>query len=133
MQDHLDHLPDATAKSAPTSELLAGALAEARELVKLEVRIAKAELKEELAEAKRAAIAAGVAAASGLLTLTALLVAAILALGGTAAVALIAAGALAAVAVTSIAAAYASAPKTVLGHTREHLKDDISSLKEHVL
>jgi uncharacterized membrane protein YqjE len=133
MQNHLDHRPDPAAKSAPTSELVAGALAEARELAKLEVRIAVAELKEELVQAKRAAIAAGVGAASGVLALAALLVALILALGGTVVVALIAAGALAAVAVVSIVLAYASAPKSVLRHTRGQLKDDFSSLKEHVL
>jgi uncharacterized membrane protein YqjE len=133
MQNHLDHLPEPAAKSASTSELVAGALNEARELAKLEVRIAVAELKEELVQAKRAAIAAGVGAAAGVLALAALLIALVLALGGTVVVALILAGALAVIAAVSFGLAYASAPKSVLKHTRGQLKDDFSSLKEHVL
>jgi len=67
------------------------------------------------------------------LTLGALLVAVILALGGTAVTALVVAAVLAVLAVASIAAAYALVPKTVLGQTREHLKGDVEQLKEHVV
>ncbi len=128
-----DHISDANAGSVPTSELLAQALAEARELAQLEIRIAKAELKEELGQAKRAAIAGSIGAAFALLTFAALLVAGILALGGTAVTALLVAAGLAVVAAAGIALAYASVPKKVLGRTREHLKDDAATLKEHLV
>jgi uncharacterized membrane protein YqjE len=120
--------PDAV----PTVDLVTQVLAEARELVELEVRSAKQELREDLAEATRAVIAAALAIAIGLLVLAALVVAVIIALGGTVAAALIVAAALAALAVISLAVAYAAAPKTLLGKTRQHLKDDVSALKEHV-
>lgn len=116
----------------PASELLAQALSEARELVSLEVRLAKAELKEEIARTKRAAIAGAVGTVFVTLALAALLVAVILALGGTAGTALIVAAVLAVLGAASMAIAYASAPKAVLGQTREQLKDDVEQLKEHV-
>lgn len=122
----------AAAGATPASELLAQALSEARELVTLEVRLAKAELKEEIAGAKRAALAGAVGGVFVTLALAALLVAVILALGGTAAIALIVAAVLAVLGAASIAIAYASAPKAVLEHTREQLKGDVEQLKEHV-
>lgn len=116
----------------PTAELVKQALGEARGLVELEVRIAKEELRAELLEAKRAAIAGTLAIGIAMLVLGALIVALIFALGGTVAAALVVAAALAALAAISVAVAYATAPKSVLGKTRQHLKDDAETLKEHV-
>jgi uncharacterized membrane protein YqjE len=116
----------------PTTDLVKQALSEARDLVQLEVRIAKEELREELVEAKRAAIAGALAIGIAMLVLGALLVAVILALGGTVGAALVVAAGLAALAAISVAVAYATAPKSVLGKTRKHLKQDATELKEHV-
>jgi uncharacterized membrane protein YqjE len=123
---------ESASESLPTPDLVKRALAEARELVELEVRLAKAELREDLVEAKRAAVAGALAIGIALLVVDALLVAVILALGGTVAAALIVAAALAALVVVSAAVAYAAAPKTLLGKTREHLKTDATELKERV-
>jgi uncharacterized membrane protein YqjE len=120
------------AGAVPTTELIRQALTEARELAALEVRIAKEELREELAEAQHAAVAGALAVASALLVLVALLVAVILALGGTVMAALIVAAALAGLAIVSVIAAYTAAPKSLLGRTRQHLKKDAAELKEHV-
>ena len=120
------------AGAVPTAELIRQALTEARELATLEVRIAKEELREELAEAQHAAIAGALAIAVALLVLVALVVAVILALGGTVGAALIVAAALAGLAVVSVIVAYAAAPKSLLAKTRQHLKKDAAELKEHV-
>jgi uncharacterized membrane protein YqjE len=117
----------------PTPDLVKEVLGEARSLIELEVRIAKEELREELNEAKRAAIAGSLAIAIGMLVLGALIVAVILALGGTVGAALVVAAALAALAAISVAVAYGMAPKSVLGKTRQHIKQDANTLKEHVV
>lgn len=119
-------------RATPASELLAQTLSEARELVRLEVRLARAELKEEVARAKRAAIVGAIGATFVVLALSSLVVAAVLALGGTAVTALVVAAVLAGLGVASIAIAYAAVPKAVLGQTREQIKSDVEQLKEHV-
>jgi uncharacterized membrane protein YqjE len=116
----------------PTTELVKQALGEARGLVELEVRIAKDELRAEMMEAKRAAIAGTLAIGSAMLVLAALMVAVIFALGGTVGAALAVAAALAVLAVASVAVAYAMAPKSMLKKTRQQLKNDADALKEHV-
>jgi len=117
----------------PASELVAQALSDARELVRLEIRMAKAELKEEISRTKRAAILGAIGGVFVILALATLLIAVVLALGGTAVTALVVAAVLAGLGLASIAVAYASVPKTVLGQTREHLKGDVEQLKEHVV
>ena len=119
-------------KSVPTADLIKQTLAEARDLVELEVRLAKEELKADVVEAKRAAIAGALGLGILLLLLGALVVAVILALGGTVGAALIVSAGLALLAATSVAVAYAIAPKSLLGKTRRHLKQDATELKEHV-
>ena len=107
-------------------------LGDARQLVQLEVRLARAELLEELAKAKRAAIAGVIAFASVLLGLCALVVALVLAIGGTPVAALGVALGFLALGAGVGAFAYASAPHSILDRTRRHVKEDISELKEHV-
>lgn len=119
------------ADSATTSELLRQAVTEARELVELEVRIAKEEIREELGRTKRAALTGAVALVLLILTLSALVVALILALGGGAPEALLVALGLALIGGTVAAATYALAPKSVLPRTRDNLKKDVHELKEH--
>jgi uncharacterized membrane protein YqjE len=118
-------------ESVPTADLVKQTLVEARDLVKLEVRIAKEELEEDLLEAKRAAYAGVLAVALGLLALAALVVAVILAIGGTPGAAVVVAVGLGALTAISAASAYAAAPKSLLAKTRRHLEDDATALKGH--
>ena len=124
--------PDAhRASPDSTTDLVKRTLAEARELVQLEVQIAKQELREDLIQTEKAAIAGAVALVLLLLALAALVVAVIVALGGTVlAAALVGAGFIV-LAAGAVALAYALAPKSPLGRTRRRLKEDVNRLKEH--
>lgn len=117
---------------SPTSDLLKQTLAEARELVQLEVRIAKEELKEEVVRVKKAAITGGVALVLLFAGLSGFVVALILAFGGTVVAALLVAGALLVLGAGAGVLAYSMVPKSPLSHTRQNLKDDVNQLKEHV-
>lgn len=119
-------------EEASTADLVREALGEAKELVKLEVELAKAEVADEIAGAKKAGIAFGIAAAFGVVTLCMLAVALVLALGGTAIAALgVAAGFLV---VTGLGAGigWTMLPKKPLVQTRHRLENDLKQLKEHL-
>lgn len=118
--------------TASTAELVKQALEEARELVKLEVRIARHELKEDFLRAGKAALAGGVAVVFLLLALGALTAAAILALGAGAIAASIVGAALALMGAGAGALAFSLLPKPPLDRTRQRMKDDLDQLKEHV-
>jgi uncharacterized membrane protein YqjE len=123
---------DLSSSAPTTSELVKQVLVEARELVTLEVRIARAELREELERTRRAAIAFGVAFSVVLLALAAFVVALILAFGGTVLAALLVGAALSVVGAIAVGIAVASVPKSVLDRTRAHVKQDATVLREHV-
>jgi uncharacterized membrane protein YqjE len=114
-----------------TVDLAKQALGDARELVQLEVRLARAELMEELAGVKRAAVAGLLGFACVLLAFSALVMALVLALGGTAGAALAVAAGFLALGAGLGAFAYAALPRSILDRSRHHLKRDISELKEH--
>jgi uncharacterized membrane protein YqjE len=119
-------LPD-----TPIPELVTQVLADARELITLEVRLATEEARSELLQAKTAAIAGAAAFSLALLGLGTLLVALILALGGLALHALIVGGVLLVAAGGTAAYAYGCIPKKPLEKTRGRLKEDVARLKEH--
>lgn len=123
---------DPTDKTSSTPELVKLVLADARELIALEVRMAVQEARTELLQIKQAAIVAGVAVALSLLGVGTLLVAIVLALGGTPLEALIVTAVLWVGAGISAVYAYSVVPKRPLEKTRERLKDDANHLKEHV-
>jgi uncharacterized membrane protein YqjE len=123
---HLPPLPEPT-----TVDLAKQALGDARELVQLEVRLARAELLEELASVKRAAVAGLLGFAFVLLAFSALVMALVLALGGTAGAALAVAAGFLVLGAALGAFAYAALPRSILDRSRRHLKRDISELKEH--
>jgi uncharacterized membrane protein YqjE len=123
---------DLSSSEPTTGELVKQALVEARELVTLEVRIARAEAREELERTTRAAVAFGIAFGFVLLALSAFVVAVILAFGGTVIAALLVGAALAVLGAIAVAIAMASVPKSVLGRTRAHVKQDATVLREHV-
>jgi uncharacterized membrane protein YqjE len=116
-----------------TGELVRQTLEESKELVRLELRLAREEVGEDLVQLKSVAIWGGVAVVLAILTLSSLVVALVLALGGTAIAALIVAAVLLVSAVVTAALAYKHVPQVPLQRTRARLKSDINHLKEHVI
>ena len=116
-----------------TTALVKEALDEAKELVRVEVQLARDEVKTEVKQAEGAAIGFGVAAACSMLFLSMLAVALVLALGGTALAALIVAGGFLVVCGVSAFVGYSLIPKKPLDGTRKRLESDVHQLKEHVL
>lgn len=119
-------------EEASTADLVREALDEAKELVKLEVELAKTEVTEEIAGAKKAGIAFGIAGAFGVLALCMLAVALVLALGGTAIAALGVAAGFLVVAGVGAGIGWTMIPKKPLGQTRHRLENDLKQLKEHL-
>ncbi|HEY5955991.1 MAG TPA: phage holin family protein [Polyangiaceae bacterium] len=109
------------------------AIADARELVVMEMRLAIAEARSDLRQAKAAAIVAVIALILALFSSIALLVALILALGGTPGVSLLVAAVLFVAAGAFGVYAYTTLPKKILERTRNRLMSDVSYLKERVV
>ena len=115
-----------------TPELLRQTLDETKELVRLEVRLAQAELREDVSQLKWAGILLALAGALFIVALAMFNVAIVLALGGTVSAALIVASSgLAAVVVVGFIG-YQRLPKVPLERTRSRLKTDVRALKEQV-
>ena len=116
----------------PVAKLMEAALREGRELVKLEIQLAKLEAKKEVKKSLEASLGFVVAVMFGFMGLVLLVVALVLALGGTALAALgVAIGALlvgGGIALIS----YSLLPHQPLEHTRQHVADDLKQLKEHL-
>jgi uncharacterized membrane protein YqjE len=110
-------------------DLVQRAVSDARELIRLEVALAKDELQTDLTEAKSAILYAGVAVVLALSGLASLVVAFGLALGPIAALAL--AAVLLVVAATLGRAAFRRLPKKPLRSTLQRLKADESMIAEH--
>jgi len=119
-------------EDSSTADLVREAMDEAKELVRLEVELAKEEVKEEIAHVQRAAIGFGIAAASGIVVLSLLSVALVLALGGTAVAALIVAAVFLALGGLAAFLGYRMLPKSPLEKTRHRLQNDVNQLKEHI-
>ena len=119
-------------EEASTADLVREALDEAKELVRIEIEIAKNEVEKEIAQAKKAAVGFGVALAAGVLVLCLLAVALVLALGGTPLAALGVAGGLLVIGGAAAFAGYSLLPKKPLEVTRHRLKSDVTQLKEHI-
>jgi uncharacterized membrane protein YqjE len=115
-----------------TADLVREAMDEGKELVRLEVALAKEELKEEVKHVERAAVFFGVATAASVLVLCLLAMALVLALGGTAVVALVVAAAFLVVGGLAAWIAYGMLPKKPLEKTRNRLQSDVNQLKEHI-
>ncbi len=140
MPDTLDRVPaepqvDAQAPrfdQEPTAQLIREAVDETRQLVRLEVALAREELKAELTKARAGAIAVGAAGAAALCALTLFLVTIALAFGSPWLAALI----IGAIVLTLAAAiglgGWKMLPKRPLGETRERLESDLKQLKERI-
>lgn len=116
----------------PTGELMRQVLDETKELVRIETRLARDELESDLLQLKTAAIFGGVALLLAVLSLSTLVVAIILALGGAASVAFLIAAALLLGGSGLALLAYRRAPKPPLARTRDRLTSDVTQLKEHI-
>jgi hypothetical protein len=115
-----------------TADLVREALDETKELVRIEIEIAKSEFEQELGRAKKAAIGFGIALGASVLVLCLLAVALVLALGGTALVALAVAGGFFVAAGLGAFFGYSVLPKDPMKRTRRRLKTDVNQLKEHI-
>jgi uncharacterized membrane protein YqjE len=114
------------------TDLVKEALTDAKDLVKLEVELAKTEVREDLDEIKVAAIAFVAAFAAAIIGLTMLLVALVLAIAPRPLPALIVGGVFLLIAVGVAAfVGYPHLPKKPLDRTLTRLKTDAQILKEH--
>jgi uncharacterized membrane protein YqjE len=124
--------PGNALEAVPTTELMRQVLDETKELVRIEMRLARDELDADLRELQRAAILAGTALLLAVLALSTLVVSLLFALeaGAGAALAIAAAFLLAGVVLGVLA--YRRVPKPPLGRTRERLKHDVNELEAHL-
>lgn len=114
-----------------TSELIRETLEETKELARLEIKLAREEIRDDLLQLKRFAILAGVTSLLAIVTLTVLVVAVIFAIGGTALAAVAVGGVLIVLCGVAAAVAYRHLPKVPLQRTQARLKADIQQFKEH--
>ncbi|HWL88898.1 MAG TPA: phage holin family protein [Polyangiaceae bacterium] len=118
---------------APTGELIKQALDDARDLVRIEVGLAKEEARTEIKSLKHAAIAGTIALVVALLFLSALTTALVFALAKLphgADIALVLAGVYLVASVIAGWLAYRLAPKAMAASTRRNLESDIRQIKE---
>jgi hypothetical protein len=115
-----------------TSDLVKEMFDETKQLMKLEIEMAKEEAKIELKKAERAGIAAAIGLVASILMLSMLSVALVLALGGTPLAALAVAGGFLLISGGAGFYAYSSIPRKPLEHTRHRLESDLNQLKEHI-
>ena len=115
-----------------TTDLFREAVDETKELVRLEVALAKREAMKDIAHAKTAGICFGVATAAALLGLSLLLVALALAIAPTAVPALIIGAVLLAVAAGAGFYGWRAVPRKPLDDTRRRVETDARMLKERI-
>lgn len=115
-----------------TADLVKEALAEAKELMQVEVALARDEINQEISRAKTSGIAIGAAAATALLGLSLVLVAIALAIAPAPLPALLIGLGLLAVAIAVGLVGYGRAPKKPLERTRGRLEADVRRLRERV-
>jgi len=113
-----------------TTELVREAIDETKLLVRLEVALAKAELREELWALERSAVAFGVAAAAAIAGLSLVLVAVALAIGPTPEPALVIGLVLLVAAAIAAFVGVRRLPKQPLAATRRRLQTDVELLEE---
>jgi hypothetical protein len=115
-----------------TAALVETAFREARELVSLEVALAKQELSKEVKATVTASVGFVVAAACVVVMLSLLGMALVIALGGTAVIAAIVAGGFVVLGAVAAGVGYSMLPKKPMERTRKHLVNDLNQLREHV-
>jgi hypothetical protein len=116
----------------PTGRLIREAIDEAGTLARLEVALAREEIRTELAHMRDGAVALAVAASSGLAGIVILLVSLALAFTHAWLVALVIGAGLVAVAVGAGVYGWRAFPKRPLNGTRERLESDLKQFRERV-
>lgn len=116
----------------PTAELFREAVDETRELVRLEVELAKEELREEIGRAKIGAIALGAGGGLALSGVTMFFVTIAMAFTMEWLAALIIGGILVVMAGVLALGGYKALPKRPLEQTKERIETDLKQLKERV-
>jgi hypothetical protein len=124
--------PVAPAEGEPTGELIREAFDDAGTLVKLEVALAREEIKSEIQRARDGAIAFGVAYGVGVAGATLLLVAVALASASAWLVALVAGAVLLAVAIVLGVLGMRKLPTRPMHETQERLASDVKELRERI-
>lgn len=114
-----------------TPQLLSRALGEAKELARVEIELAKQDMKQETKAAMRAARDFAIAFACALLVITMLLMSIVLK-AASPALALGIAGGFLVVGGIAAAIGYSTIPKKPLEPTRQRLANDVDQLKEHL-
>jgi urease accessory protein UreF len=116
----------------PTTELVREALEATRDLVRIEIALAREEIGRQVAAAKRGAVAFAVAAVAAIVALSMILAALALAMPSAAVAAALIAAVLFAVAVTLGALGWRSLPKKPLARTQSRLENDVKKVKERI-
>jgi hypothetical protein len=135
----MNNVPTVIAFQSPSrddessAQLIREALEEVRMLARAEVDLAKEDVRADLRRVEGAAIGFGIAAGCAMLFLSMLVVAIVLALGGTAVVALLVAAALLVLAVAAGLTGYFVLPRKPLDQTRRRLGADMREIREHAV
>ncbi|WP_437811665.1 phage holin family protein [Sorangium sp. So ce1078] len=116
-----------------TADLVKEAIVEARELIEVEVALARDEINQEISRAKTSGVALGAAAAAALLGLALVLVAIALAISPAPLPALLMGLALIVLAVVVGVVGYGRAPRRPLERTRGRLGSDVRLVRERVV
>ena len=119
-------------KNASTPELVKQSVEDIKELIQLEVKLAKVEMRDQLAQAKVAAVLFGATAFAALTGAALLLVALALAIAPTAIPALAIGLSLLAAAAALGFAGWKVLPHTALPRARRKVENDVRQLKERV-
>ncbi len=126
-------LQPSRASEEPAGELFREAVDETRELVRLEVALAREEMRSELRQAMRAAMGFGFGALAAIAAFTMLLVALATTFTREWLAALVMAAALAGVAAAAVALGWLWRPRRPLGDTRQRIGRDLRGLKERIV
>jgi hypothetical protein len=132
MTDETDRRSAVEAHEPPVTELIREALDDTRELVRIEVALARDELRHEVASAKVGAVAGGIAIAVAVAALTMFVVAVVLALKAGWIGALVAGAILLAVALTLGLIGWQLMPRAPMGQTKGRLQANVAQLKERI-
>lgn len=120
----------ASLDDTPLTELMKETLGDARELVQVEIALARSEVMDELASVKRAAALIGVAVVLAIVAVSLLATALVLALGGTAAAAAAMSGGFLLVAAVTGLLGGRALPSGLLSKTRDRVRSDVKQIKE---
>jgi uncharacterized membrane protein YqjE len=131
---HREYTPPAQAPASEPSamELLEAAVRDARELLQVDLALARRELSDELRAVSRAAVGFGLGLAFAVVMLALLGVSLVLALGGTAMTALAVAGGFLVLALVAAGVGFSLLPRKLLSRTRRQVSDDLHQLEEHL-